>query len=130
MKPRHAAALVLVGWYLMMPPLSRDQPPGVDAPLSRWTQVGSLDTLEDCDLARKLYAQKALNRFDEADRQFNKVSNARKDALLRETATDLYLQYQKARVRAGCRVVPVRCLGRSAPQGGREMSVKVNSRIA
>ena len=38
MKPRHTAALVLVGWYLMSPPFlspgKRDQ----NAPLSRWDQ--------------------------------------------------------------------------------------------
>jgi hypothetical protein len=28
MKPRHAAALALVGWYLMLPPTSRDYPTG------------------------------------------------------------------------------------------------------
>ena len=37
MKRRHAAALVLVGWYLMVPPTGRDFPMGnVDAPLSQW----------------------------------------------------------------------------------------------
>lgn len=37
MKLRHAAALALVGWYLMMPPTSRDYPMGkVDAPLTEW----------------------------------------------------------------------------------------------
>ena len=37
MKPRHAAALALVGWYLMMPPTGRDYPMGnVDAPLTQW----------------------------------------------------------------------------------------------
>jgi hypothetical protein len=37
MNPRHAAALALVGWYLMFPPTSRDYPTGnVDAPLTQW----------------------------------------------------------------------------------------------
>jgi len=37
MKFRHAAALALVGWYLLMPPTSRDFPMGnVDAPLTQW----------------------------------------------------------------------------------------------
>lgn len=37
MKPRHAAAIALVGWYLMMPPTGRDYPMGnLDAPLSQW----------------------------------------------------------------------------------------------
>jgi hypothetical protein len=34
---RHAAALALVGWYMMMPPTGRDYPMGnVDAPLTQW----------------------------------------------------------------------------------------------
>jgi hypothetical protein len=34
---RHAAALAVLGWYLMMPPTGRDYPMGnVDAPLSQW----------------------------------------------------------------------------------------------
>lgn len=37
MKFRYAAALALTGWFLMMPPTSRDNPMGkVDAPLSEW----------------------------------------------------------------------------------------------
>jgi hypothetical protein len=37
MKPRHAAALVLVSWYLMVPPLV-DEPYKVntEAPLASW----------------------------------------------------------------------------------------------
>jgi hypothetical protein len=37
MKAHHAAALALVGWYLMLPPTGRDYPTGnVDAPLTQW----------------------------------------------------------------------------------------------
>jgi len=37
MKSSHAAALALVGWYLMIPPSGRDYPMGnVNAPLSQW----------------------------------------------------------------------------------------------
>ncbi len=39
MKLSHAAALALLGWYLMMPPTSRDFPMGnVDAPLTQWVK--------------------------------------------------------------------------------------------
>jgi hypothetical protein len=39
MNLRHAAALALVGWYLMMPPTGRDYSMGnVDAPLSQWVK--------------------------------------------------------------------------------------------
>ena len=37
MKLHHAAALAVVGWFLMMPPTSKDFPMGhTDAPLTEW----------------------------------------------------------------------------------------------
>jgi hypothetical protein len=64
MKPRHAAELALVGWYLMMmPPLtedghlaqlsgpiSRDSVWGVEfkAPLSKWALNGTYDSANLC----------------------------------------------------------------------------------
>jgi hypothetical protein len=51
MKPRHAAALALVGWYLMMPPQDL-RVPGDEieetAPLSRWIMAGSYDSADEC----------------------------------------------------------------------------------
>jgi hypothetical protein len=39
MKLRHAAALALFGWYLIIPPTGREHPMGdVDAPLGRWVK--------------------------------------------------------------------------------------------
>jgi hypothetical protein len=49
---RHAAALALVGWYLMMPPDSK-VPHSVDseAPLSHWITVATFDAPESCEKA-------------------------------------------------------------------------------
>jgi hypothetical protein len=49
-KLHHAAALALVGWYLMVPPLGTDGMPDSKAPLSRWTIAvsGSYDTARAC----------------------------------------------------------------------------------
>jgi hypothetical protein len=49
MKLRHAAALALVGWYLMIP--SSTLPPGVayKEPLRKWQIVRGFDTANDCD---------------------------------------------------------------------------------
>jgi hypothetical protein len=50
-KIRHAAALALVGWYLMIPPDSAKIPHSLDseAPLSRWITVTTFDTSEKCE---------------------------------------------------------------------------------
>jgi hypothetical protein len=52
MKPRHAAALALVGWYLMVPPLV-NAPYKIDmeAPLTSWKLYQTLDTAEECNKA-------------------------------------------------------------------------------
>ena len=51
MKPRHAAVLALVGWYLMTPP-----PPFYPStPLSKWTRLGKTDyeSEEECTAVRE-----------------------------------------------------------------------------
>jgi hypothetical protein len=59
MKPRHATAIALVGWYLMVPPLhsvSKTMAWDSSAPLSKWMIVDSFDTAEECrhDLLRRI----------------------------------------------------------------------------
>ena len=59
MKPRHAAALALVGWYLITPPIGEDKTgnaiPGTmntAAPLSDWLAVNTVfDSLAECKKA-------------------------------------------------------------------------------
>jgi hypothetical protein len=42
MKPRHAAALALVGWYLMVPPYNdNDLKPQTGVPLYEWEPTGA-----------------------------------------------------------------------------------------
>ncbi len=48
MNLRHAAALTLVGWYLMVPPES-----GMKLPISQWEHVGSFDKIDDCEDMQK-----------------------------------------------------------------------------
>src|SRR5258708_6709469 len=49
MKPRRAAALMLVGWCLIMPPLSDDhQLVKKNAALSHWDTIGTYDTAAAC----------------------------------------------------------------------------------
>jgi hypothetical protein len=66
MKPRQAAAIALVGWYLMMPPRPAGPRmagalagwPDTNAPLSKWIIDKSFDSAEDCERGfRKLVAE-------------------------------------------------------------------------
>jgi hypothetical protein len=49
MKPRHAAALALVGWYLMVP--SNGPNARQSDPLSKWRVHRSYDSAEECQAA-------------------------------------------------------------------------------
>ncbi len=61
MKTSHAAALALVGWYLMWAPLhDRDHPPDSTAPFSQWETSGSFDTATECE---KALSEEGLKRF-------------------------------------------------------------------
>ncbi len=58
--PRHAAALALVGWYLMAPPpgpprstFANTAPPNDGAPLNQWTTWDSYDSAQGCEAAKK-----------------------------------------------------------------------------
>jgi hypothetical protein len=74
MKPRHAAVLALVGWYLMMPPPTHlpllaspplglpflASPPPPPPPLEQWEQVAAYDTAKECELAKYELAKAAV----------------------------------------------------------------------
>jgi hypothetical protein len=62
MKFRHAAALTLVGWYLMIPPIFQNQEPDKDAPLAQWKTIDTYQTGAGCrDELAKLTALVAGN---------------------------------------------------------------------
>jgi hypothetical protein len=50
MKPRHAAALALVGWYLLVPPPKSlcNQTADLHAPLSKWVTVEKYASAGTC----------------------------------------------------------------------------------
>jgi hypothetical protein len=52
MKRRHAAALALVGWYLMVPPWSAPGKFNASAPLPQWKQDRSFDSATTCEQYR------------------------------------------------------------------------------
>ena len=75
MKPRHAAALALVGWYLIAPPPRTEGGTDYDpkAPLSEWQMIGKFDTIEDCrkyparepEIMRGFYARNKISESGE-----------------------------------------------------------------
>jgi hypothetical protein len=69
---RHAAALALVGWYLLAPPMTGEPGKGkvhafLDTPISQWTQYGGFDSAAECSNARVDQLAKLEPAKDEAD---------------------------------------------------------------
>ncbi|HEY9156722.1 hypothetical protein [Candidatus Binatus sp.] len=63
---RHAAALALVGWYLMVPPPpqdARDPNPNEKAPMSQWSLHDSFDTAAECRHAKTLEEKRLHGMF-------------------------------------------------------------------
>jgi hypothetical protein len=52
MKPRHALALGLVGWYLMVPPNKDANQIDPSVPLPKWIVLRAFDTADACDEAQ------------------------------------------------------------------------------
>jgi hypothetical protein len=50
--PRHAAALALVGWYLMVPPWNGPDSFDEKAPFNTWEQIDVYDSATDCSRYR------------------------------------------------------------------------------
>jgi hypothetical protein len=76
MNPRHAAALALVGWYLIRPPGPDNGEPDFEAPLSRWTYSGSFDSANECERERD-------SRIDSGERNTHEIKGT-VDALARQ----------------------------------------------
>jgi hypothetical protein len=68
MNPIHAAALALVGWYLMMPFSMPDHEPNTSAPLSRWAHYSSFDSAKECEqAAAQMRAKFQVGALKDAD---------------------------------------------------------------
>jgi hypothetical protein len=74
MSLRHATALALVGWYLMVPPPNTDpkRPQALidgAAPISRWVVRGEFDSERDCETARDILRDEVWHsKLDTKDR--------------------------------------------------------------
>ena len=90
-KPRHAAALALVGWYLMVPPVDGQRRTLTNAPLTRWSRVRTFDSEHACkELHASLLKSFKGHTFDnfeqavQADRVFHGRCIATDDPRLKE----------------------------------------------
>ncbi len=69
MSLRHAAALAIVGWYLLVPPIA-DNPTDIGrAPLSEWINKGSYDTAAQCRDALNANIKYHLDRTTRLERE-------------------------------------------------------------
>ena len=84
MKSRHAAALALAGWYLMVPPplLHGNPPVDLDAPLSEWRLFSMHKSAAECEKGLVAFyklakAELIANPADERDRiQFHQLEDS------------------------------------------------------
>jgi hypothetical protein len=53
MKPRHAGALALMGWYLMLPPIMTDGRVDSSVRLAQWRIDEDFDSAAQCDHMRE-----------------------------------------------------------------------------
>jgi hypothetical protein len=67
MKVRHAAALTLVGWYLMLPPTDGTGRfrLNLDAPIARWEIDTGFDTARECEQQKILDSNDYVHLYSE-----------------------------------------------------------------
>jgi hypothetical protein len=94
MKPRHAAALALVGWYLMEPPFGDDLRPKISAPLHEWN--GQWDDEADRERAPFLTLPECEARKAADKQEF--LDDAKKYPELR----DMWVQISRDETYAQC----------------------------
>ena len=68
MEARHAAALTLVGWYLLIPPFIPHESYNANAPLREWQTWKSFDDESACKAAVSHLNGAQLNSIDPAER--------------------------------------------------------------
>ena len=66
-KLRHATALALVGWYLMVPPIV-DGVAVINAPVSKWIVNTPFDSASECDKAQGILVLRAKRDLEKVQR--------------------------------------------------------------
>jgi hypothetical protein len=86
MNPRHAAALALVGWYLMVPPRAQDGSPNIRAPLSEWNQASiGFDTASECSKARNQEALWVVRNLNVVEQEIEALPDSGNQPLSKVT---------------------------------------------
>ena len=73
MNPRHAAALALVGWYLMVPPMTQvsGRPAALtETPLGRWNTSASFGNSKSCIRYQLARVDEQKRRSDQVGREY------------------------------------------------------------
>jgi len=84
MKMRHAAALALVGWYLMVPPNKNE-----DTPISEWVVRRTYDSADACQqgaTSERAQAAARLRQYDNMSASERRNLEHNQEALDREIA--------------------------------------------
>jgi hypothetical protein len=72
-KLRHAAALAVIGWYLLTPPLDQDGKVDWLAPYSQWKHLVSYDSAERCETERLLFGASPAKKVGVPEEQQQRV---------------------------------------------------------
>jgi hypothetical protein len=107
MKTHHTAALALVGWYLMTPPLGPNGSIDPNAPLSRWEEFEGYDSAAACevehnhllDLANLI--QRNLQKSEESlTQKLNGISREQLESANPEKLREFNRQLDETRISA------------------------------
>jgi len=66
-KPRQAAALLFVGWYLMIPPTSGPNDFDSGASLNFWRALGLYNSADECEQAKEDFVRRTSQNREASD---------------------------------------------------------------
>ena len=89
MKLRHAAALALVGWYLMVPTIEGDHHVQLALPMSQWARLGTFKSAQEC----------ATNQASRVEIAANAAENEAGDAAYEAARNSVCVQSDDPRLR-------------------------------
>lgn len=98
MKPHHAAALALVGWYLMVPPLDSKGNVLLSAPFNAWEIEMHFDQAGDCEAARQVFIEQSSKELTGLNDEFKSAKTPAERRVAIGTRAYL-LEYQASKAK-------------------------------